>query len=187
MEFIKEMTILENTLNKKEEFITTLGSSTVLLTALDTIDVYKPDGTIISESRFLKAIARYVASYTNSSYFIKLTNPANDNLKELATYIKKHHLNLVLDINVPQIATKNIRIVPLTNVDRTILNELTDSFQEHHLSNVEILDSYTTSMTADIIKIELPEEYRNIRNSQNLQKVCKSLIAFIKMYINISD
>lgn len=187
MEFIKEITILENTLTRKEEFITTLGNSTVLLTALDTLDIYNPDGTIVVAPRFLKAITRYVAAYIDSSYFIKLRNPANDNLQDLTSYIEDNYLKLILDINAPKSACQNIRIVTLTNVDKTILNELTEAFQEHNLPNVDTLNCPTTTMSVDVIKIELPEEYRDIENPQTLEKVCEALVDFIKMYINITD
>lgn len=187
MEFIKEINVLENTLTRKEDFITSLGTSSVLLTALDTLDIYNPDGTIIDAPRYLKAIARYAAAYTDSSYFIKLKGPYNDNYQELTNYIESNHIKLVLDINATKNNSDILRIVPLNNVDKTILHELEEAFKEHNLSNIEITEPPTINIDADCIKIELPEIYRDLNNPIYLEKTCKALISFIKMYINISD
>lgn len=187
MEFIKEINVLENTLARKEDFITSLGTSSVLLTALDTLDIYNPDGTIIDAPRFLKAITRYAAAYTDSSYFIKLKDPYNDNYQELTNYIESNHIKLVLDINATKNNSDNLRIVPLNNVDKTILHELEEAFKEHNLSNIEITEPPTINIDADCIRIEFPEIYRDLNNPIYLERICEALISFIKMYINIAD
>lgn len=186
MEFIKEIKILENTLIRKEDVLTTLGTTNVLLTALDTLDINNPDGSVILAPVYLKAIARYVAAYTNSSYFVRLHEKASS-FQELSTFITTNNIALVLDINSAKTNQENIKITPLTNTDKTLLNEIYDAFKEQNISSIEINEIPKTTSNLDIIKIELPKKYRDLNQPELIQNVCQALINFIKMYINIAD
>lgn len=187
MEFIKEIKILENTLKYRADYITYPGKTPVLLTALDTMDIYNPDGTIIDAPRFLKAIARYTAAYTDSSYFIKISSPDNEHFLELNNFIETNCIKIVLDINITKDNNKSIKIVPLNNVDNSILKELSETFKEHNISNIELEKVPSNDTEIDFIKIELPEKYRDITNPLLLEDICEALISFIKLYINIAE
>ena len=109
MEFIKEIRLLENTTKRKEDYMTSLGSTEVLLT---TLELAKSNDHYV-EDEFLKAITRYVASYTDSSYFIKLRETSDDNLQKLQEYIEQNAIKLLIDINVTKDNNNDIIIKPI--------------------------------------------------------------------------
>lgn len=185
MEFKREIQVLENTINREGSYLKSLGTTQVLLTALETTDKTTPDGTTIFAEEFQKAITRYVASYTDSSYFIKLRDTENDNLEELTNFIETNCINLVFDITgVSDLQDNDIIIRPLNNVDSTILKELEEAFTEEGITKVLVTEKPQSQNNIDLIKIEISRDCRNIEEPEKLEKVCNALIKFIEMYSN---
>lgn len=187
MEFIKEIRLLENTMNKKEVYLTSLGSTSVLVTALETTDIYKNDGTIIIAEQFQKSIARYVAAYTDSSYFIKLREPQDNSLEELQNYIEENNIKLILAITGVSNEEHDIKIKPLNKMEQSIINELKESFIEANITNTIVSNQLNIDNTIDVIEIEISRNCRNIDEPEKLENVCNALINFIEMYANYVD
>ncbi len=186
MEFIKEIRLLENTSTRKEDYMTSLGSTEVLITTLEltkdknTNDEYKED-------EFLKAITRYVAAYTDSSYFIKLRESDDENLTNLQEYIEKNAIKLVIDINATKDSEHDIIIKPINkNFDKTIIQELKEAFEEENITKVLVEESLNVKHDVDVLEIKFSKKIRNIDEQNNLERVCEALIKFVSMYTNIT-
>ena len=93
MEFIEEIKILENTFRNKETYITYIGNTDVLLTAVHTMDQLKEDGSYKFEEYYTKAIARYVAAKTDSSYLVKIKDTNIDSNSVILDDFKEQLLN----------------------------------------------------------------------------------------------
>lgn len=180
MEFIQEIKILENTNNQKGDYFSCLGNTPVLLTALETTNKQLEDGTIIIAELFQKAIVRYVAAYTDSSYFIKLKDTLD--YQKLGAYIEANNIKLVLNIN--QTHEKDLIIKPLKLGDVTIIKELEDALKEQNITNITIADYQLESTDLDVVNIYLPKENRDIDSKEKLGNTCEALISFIEMYTN---
>lgn len=185
MEFIQEIKILENTLSRQEAYFTSLGTTQVLLTALDTIDVVQKDGTLSLAEPYSKAITRYVAAYTDSSYFIKLKDIDLEKEPVLSQYIENNAIKLILDI-VGVNSEDDITIKPLNNVNYSIVKELEDAFKEQNITKVSSSTPEPISSQIDIVQIEISREYRDINKPENIEKVCIALENYIKLYTNYS-
>ena len=136
MEFIKEIRLLENTTKRKEDYMTSLGSTEVLLS---TLELAKSNDHYV-EDEFLKAITRYVASYTDSSYFIKLRETSDDNLQKLQEYIDQNAIKLLIDINVTTDNNNDIVIKPINkNIDKTIIKELKEALEEENITKITVI------------------------------------------------
>ena len=188
MEFIREIKILDNTLNKDGDILTFLGNTPVLITALETTDIYKSDGTTIFAEQYQKAIARYVAAYTDSSYFIKLRESEDNVLNLLSKYIESNCIKLVIDITgVPDLQENDIKIKPLTKIDKTTLNEITEAFTENGITKITSDEIPNNQTEIDIVKIEVSRTCRDLENPEKLENVCTALVKFIEMYSNYVD
>ena len=93
--------------------------------------------------------------------------------------------------NIPVLLTAPHTIRQLKE-DYTIfstINELKESFTENGICRVEMNSPFKGggitrfvyfSTDIDVIQIEINRNYRDINNSENIKKVCTSLINFIK-------
>ncbi len=186
MEFIKEIRLLENTSTRKETYMTSLGSTEVLLTTLELTQNLN-DNNIYIESEFLKAITRYVAAYTDSSYFIKLRESDDENLNQLQEYIEKNAIKLVIDINALEDNDQDIIIKPINkNIDKTILQELKEVFIEENITKVQLEEPLNVEHNIDVIEINISKNIRNIEAPNYLENLCNALINFISMYTNVT-
>ena len=183
MEFIKEIRLLENTTKRKEDYMTSLGSTEVLLTTLE----LAKSNDHYAEDEFLKAITRYVASYTDSSYFIKLRETSDDNLQKLQEYIDQNAIKLLIDINVTKDNNNDIVIKPINkNIDKTIIKELKEALEEENITKIIVEDSLDIKHNIDVLEIKISKNIRNIEEPMYLENLCNALIKFISMYTNIT-
>lgn len=207
MEFIEEIKILENTFRSKETYLTYIGNTDVLLTAVHTMDQLKEDGTFKFEEFYTKAIARYVAAKTDSSYFVKIkdTNIDSNSLviddfkEQLLNYIEENNIKLIIDIHgAKEERDFDVELGTLNNIsaDYSSIKELEDAFKEVGITKVQynnpfkgggITQTIFANTNIDVIQIEINGKYRNIDEPEKIEKICKALINFIKMYNNIVD
>lgn len=207
MEFIEEIKILENTFRLKEEYLTYIGTTGVMLTAVHTMDQYKEDGTFKFEEFYTKAIARFVAAKTNSSYYIKIKDTHIDSnslqfdefKNNLLNYINENNVKLIIDIHgAKEERDFDVEFGTLNNIsaDYSTIKELEDAFKESGITNISynspfkgggITQTVFANTNIDVIQIEINSKCRDIDNPDKLEKVCNALINFIKMYNNFSD
>ena len=186
MEFIKEIRLLENTSTRKEDYMTSLGTTEVLLTTLDINKNNSADDNYI-DNEFLKAITRYVASYTDSSYFIKLRETPDEKLTKLQEYIEQNAIKLLIDINTTKDNENDIVIKPINNnIDKTLLQELKEAIEEENITKILVEETLDIKHDIDVIEIKISKNIRNIDNPIYLEKLCNALINFISMYTNIT-
>lgn len=163
----------------------------------------REDGTFKLAEPYTKAIVRYVSKNVNSSYLIKTKDTMIDANKDgfdefkvlLSKIIKENDIKLVFDIHGSSRDRKfDIELGTLNNIsaDYSTINELKESFIENGIKNIELNNPFkgggitryiygTTDI--DVIQIEINRNYRDIDKIDNLEKVCNSLINFIKQYV----
>lgn len=203
MTFKEEILSYENK-KTNETYILKIGNIPVILTAVHTMNQIKEDGTIKYKEPFTKSIAEYIANKINTSYFIKLedtgidSNSNNiDDFKEiLLNIIKNNNIKLLIDLHGAKREREfDIEFGTLNNLsaDFSTIKELEDSFIENGINNIEHnnpfkgggITQYIYSKTnIDIVQIEINQKYRDITKIDNIEKICNSLIDFIKMYSN---
>lgn len=174
----------------------------VMLTAVHTMKQVQKDKVKLNEP-FTKAIALYVSNNTKASYFIKLkdTNIDSNSLIideykiKLLDYIKSNGIKLVIDLHGANINRDfDIEFGTLNNlsIDFSTVKELEESFNKNGIFNIKYNEPFKgggitqyiyQNTDIDVIQIEINQKYRDIRNSENIEKVCKSLIDFINQYI----
>ena len=148
MEFIEEIKILENTFRNKETYLTYIGNTDVLLTAVHTMDQLKEDGSYKFEEYYTKAIARYVAAKTDSSYFVKIKDTnidsnsviLDDFKEQLLNYIKENDIKLIIDIHGAKEEREfDVEFGTLNNIsaDYSSIKELEDAFKETGITKVQ--------------------------------------------------
>lgn len=207
MEFIEEIKILENTFRNKETYLTYIGNTDVLLTAVHTMDQLKEDGSYKFEEYYTKAIARYVAAKTDSSYFVKIKDTnidsnsviLDDFKEQLLNYIEENDIKLIIDIHGAKEEREfDVEFGTLNNIsaDYSSIKELEDAFKEVGITKVQynnpfkgggITQTIFANTNIDVIQIEINAKYRNIEEPEKIKNICDALINFIKMYNNIVD
>lgn len=198
MSFKEEIMKLEQE-ELNTSYIYRIGTTSVILTAPHTMEQEHK----LSEP-FTKAIAAYVANKVDCSYLIKLQDTGIDSNKDteddfkvfLKDIIKNNEITLLIDIHgASQERPFSVELGTLNNLsaDYSTIKELTDSFNENGISNIEFNEPFkgggitrfiygTTNI--DVIQIEINREYRNIEESEKIEQICNSLINFIKQYTN---
>ncbi len=184
MEFIQEIRQLEISIPQELPFITSCGKTKVLITALNAAD--KMEYGILKVAKpWQKSIARYIASHTDSSYYIKIRELENDDISPMAKTISIAKPKLIIDLNVT--SGKDIKIKAFKSLGFTIINEIIDAFKEEHITKV-IQERVSDEQNGiPMVEIEIPKEYRNIDEPENMERFCQALINFIKQYTNIAD
>lgn len=201
MQFKDEMLNYESS-NYNAPYIMKIGLLPVIITAPHTMKQIKQDGSIKLSEPFTKAIARYVANKLDTSFLIKTQDTgidANSDNKEefketLLQVIKTQNIKLLIDIHGSKKDRNfDIEFGTLNNLtsDYSTIKELEDAFKEHGINNIVYNDPFKGggitkyiygNTDIDVIQIEINQKFRDINNVDNLQKVCDSLIAFIKQY-----
>ena len=188
MEFIEEIKKLENTYQHSEEFIITEGTSPIIIT-----NIPKKDSNELSE-QYTRAIARFVAANTNSTYLVKTKDRiaySEEELKnKLTSLIEKNKLTLL--INLSNTTEENDIVYEFPNITESnysILKELEDAFHEAGITNDKQIESKLDfkELNIDVINIGINEKCRNIDNPDKLNMICIALINYIKMYTNYTD
>lgn len=188
MEFIEEIKKLENTYQHPEEFIITEGVSPIIIT-----NIPKSDSDELSE-QYTRAIARYVAANTNSTYLVKTKDRINYSKEEfkskLTTLIEKNKVTLLINLSNTKEETDITYEIPnITENNYSMLKELEDAFHEAGITNDNHSETTLdfTVPNIDIISIGINEKCRDIDNPDKLNKICNALINYIKMYTNYTD
>lgn len=189
MEFIEEIKILENTYHNSNEFISSVGTSPFIITNIPNINSNELD------EQYIRAIARYVAANTNSTYLLKTKDSIIYNKEEfnekLSSLLKESQL-LINIANTYEDCDVTYGIYSNQERDYSTVKELEDAFKEAGITNVVYNEQYKVETVfantdIDVIQIEINGKCRDIDNPEKLKQVCNALINFIKMYSNYSD
>ena len=202
MSFKKEIEVLEKYSNDGD-YALSIGKLPIILTAPHTMQQIKEDNTIKLSEPYTKAIALYVSKKINCSSLIKLKDTGidsnSDNIDEfklaLNDLIRENDIKLLIDIHgASRDREFDIELGTLNNIsaDYSTINELKEAFIENGIKNISINDPfkgggitrYIYGVTnIDVIQIEINRNYRDINMIDNLERVCNSLISFIKQYM----
>lgn len=181
MELIEELKVLENTYHNEEDLLISKNSSSVLLINLS---------NDLINNTYLKALTRYVAANTSSSYIVNtkesiLLNEAevNNKIKEL---INEQEIKLIINIKSTQ-EDFDILYKTSANLDYTTIKELEDAFRESLITNIKECEEKETQQNYDYIELLINDSYHNLEEQEKLEKLSQALINFIKMYSNFSD
>lgn len=205
MNFKNEILNYENN-DTNKTYILEIGNIPVILTAVHTMNQMREDGSIKCSEPFTKAIVKYISKELNTSSFIKLIDTGVDSnsvvlddFKEiLLKTIKENNIKLLIDIHgAKEERDFDVEFGTLNNLsaDFSTIKELEDAFRENGINNIEhnnpfkgggITQYIYGNTNIDIIQIEINKKYRDIDNIEELEKVCNSLIDFIKMYTNFN-
>lgn len=205
MNFKNEILNYENN-DTNKTYILEIGNIQVILTAVHTMNQIREDGSIKYSEPFTKAIVKYISKELNTSSFIKLIDTGIDSnsvvlddFKEiLLKTIKENNIKLLIDIHgAKEERDFDVEFGTLNNLsaDFSTIKELEDAFRENGINNIEhnnpfkgggITQYIYGNTNIDIIQIEINKKYRDIDNIEELEKVCNSLIDFIKMYTNFN-
>ncbi|MDD2202928.1 MAG: N-formylglutamate amidohydrolase [Bacilli bacterium] len=189
--------------DSNEEYIMKNGTIPIILTAVHTMQQHKKNRIKKSEP-FTKAIAKYVAEQVNCSYYIKLKdNKIDSNSLEtdefknnLLDYIVGNNIKLLIDIHGADCNRDfDVEIGTLNNLSAaySTIKELGEAFIETGIKNIRFNDPFKgggitqfiyANTDIDIIQIEINRKYRDYNNSDNIEKICQSLINFINQYNN---
>ncbi len=205
MSFKKEILKYEDS-EEKKEYIVKNGEVAVILTAVHTMAQSKSDGSVKLNEPFTKGIAKYVAEKVNAHSFIKVLDTGIDSnslLEEdfkiqLLDIIKKNNIKLLIDLHgAKKDRNFDVEFGTLNNLsaDFSTVRELEDSFCKHGVKNIEHntnfkgggITQYIYGKTdIDIIQLEINGKYRSINDINNIEKICNSIVDFIKKYSNLN-
>ena len=181
MEIIEELKILENTYHSESKLLISEGETSVLLLNIS---------NDLVNNTHLKAITRFVAANTSSSYIVNTKesividdNEINNSIDEL---INNKGITFVINLT-PTKETNDIVINASSKIDYTILKELEDAFHEAYITNLNVEKYNNEIMDCDYIEISISNQYHDLDEVENIEKLCNALINFIKMYNNFSD
>jgi hypothetical protein len=181
MELIEELKILENTYHNEEDLLITKNSSSVLLINLS---------NDLINNTYLKALTRYVAANTSSSYIVNTKESVILNEIEINNIIKEmideQEIKLIINIKSTQ-EDFDIIYKTSTNLDYTTIKELEDAFHESLITNIKEHEHKEENINYDYIELLINDSYHNLEDQDKLEKLSQALINFIKMYSNFSD
>ena len=201
MPFKDEIYELEK-LEFKEDFIINKGSLPILFTAPHTIKHTREDGSIKLREPYTKAIALYLNKHFNVNCMIKTNDTGFDSNRdnrdefktELLRFIKEYNIKLVIDLHgSDKIRDFDIEFGTLNNLsaDFSTIKELEEAFIENGINNITHNDPFKGGAITeyvygikdvDVIQIEINGKYRELRNIDNLERLVKSFVNFIKQY-----
>lgn len=201
MKFEDEISMLEK-LEFNQDYIILKGSLPILFTAPHTMKQVREDGSIKLNEPYTKAIALYLNKYFNVSCMIKLTDtgedPNRDNRdefkRELLRFIKNNDIKLVIDLHGSKMSREfDIEFGTLNNLSAefSTIRELEESFTENGISNIIHNDNFKGGAiteyvyglnNVDVIQVEINRKYRDSKNKEEIERLCKSFGNFIKQY-----
>lgn len=179
------------------------GKTPVMLTAVHTVSQIKETGLKYSEP-YTAAICQYVASEVNSYFMLKAIDngvDSNSLIEDdfklvLNKKIKENEIKLLIDIHGASIKREfDVEFGTLKNLTFDISAEkfLEDCFNENDIFNIKYNDPFCgggitryiyENNAIDIIQIEINGRYRDENDVEKCEKICNSLIKFIKEYAN---
>lgn len=180
------------------------GKNPVMLTAAHTMIQLHDDGTYKLDEPLTKAIVKYVTNKVNGNYLIKVqdtkvdsNSDVEDNFKVmLQNIIEKNNIGLLIDIHgASETHDFDVEIGTLNNIsaDFSTIMELKESFEEHGIKNVVLNNPFKGggitryiygNTSADAVQIEINRKFRDLNNSDNIEKICNSLIDFLYQYLS---
>ena len=201
MDFSTEISSLEE-YQSDSDFITQKGTIPILFTAPHTMTQVKEDGTVKLSEPYTKAIALYLNKHFSSFCMIKINDTGEDSnrdnrdefKKELIRYIKDNNIKIVIDLHGSSIDRDfDIEFGTLNNLsaDFSTVKELEEAFTENNINNIAYNDpfkggaitEYLYSLNdIDVIQVEINKKYRDYKNIEYLERLCKSFGNFIKQY-----
>lgn len=146
----------------------------------------------------------YVSEKLNAFHFIKVEDTGIDSnslredefKNELIEIIKNNNIKLVIDIHgASKERDFDVEFGTLNHLsaDFSTIRELEDAFHENGVLNVSmntlfrgggITQTVYGNTNIDVIQLEINSNYRNIDDIDKIEKICLSLIQFIKQYSN---
>lgn len=186
MEFIEEIKKLENTYQHSEEFIINEGISPVIIT-----NIPNSNSNELQE-QYTRAIARFVAANTNSTYLVKTKDRiiySEEEFKtKLSDLIEKNKIALLINLSNTEEDADVVYELQEKELNYSMIKELEDAIYESGITNYKYKEtSSINDLNIDKINIGINEQCRDIDNPDKLEKICLALINYIKMYTNYTD
>lgn len=201
MLFNDEINELES-LKFEEDYIIRKGTLPILFTAPHTMEQIKEDGSLKPSELFTKGIALYLNKHFDVSCMIKIKDTGldanRDNRdefkKELIRFVKNNNIRLVIDLHGSKRERDyDVEFGTLNNLsaDFSTIMELEESFIENGINNIVHNDPFKGGAITqyvygqndvDVIQLEINNRFRDDKNIDKLEKLCKSLGDFIKQY-----
>lgn len=205
MTFKEEIIEYEN-YDNNELYIKKVGNVPVIFTAVHTMEQIRQDGTLKFSEPFTKAVALYLSNHIDTSYYIKLRDTGVDSnskiedefKKELLDIIRKNNIKLLIDLHGARADRPfDVELGTLNHLtaDFSTIKALEDSFKENGVFNVAFNDPFKgggitqyiyQNTDIDIVQIEINQKFRDSNNVDNIEKICNSLLAFVKVYSNFN-
>lgn len=190
--------------NSNEAIIYFKGVLPVLITAPHTMEQIRSDGTLKRGEPYTKGLTKYISETIGTHYLIKTIDTGVDAnsieqeefKNKLLKIIKEHDIKLVIDLHgAKKERDFDVELGTLNNLsaDYSTIEILKDSFYNNGIKNVElnnpfkgggITKSIYFNTDIDVIQIEINGKFRNSNDIESIEKICNSLIDFIKKYCN---
>ena len=190
--------------NDQDIYLMKIGEVPVILTAVHTMEQVKDNGEIKYAEPFTKAIARYVSDKVGTFYYIKTIDTGIDSNKitpdefkdNLIKMIKEYNIKLLIDLHGAKSEREfDVEFGTLNNlsIDATTVKSLESSFIDNGVTKISynnpfkgggITQTVFDQTNIDIVQIEINKRFRSITNVKNIEKICNSLIDFVKKYSN---
>lgn len=193
--------VIEKLENEKidDTYIFRLGDFPVMITAVHTMNQLRSDGTYKLGEPFTKGIARYVAEKTGVFNFIKLGDTGIDSnrflfdeyKRKLVDYIKDNEIKLVIDLHgAGRNRDFDVEFGTLDGItiNSMIMKNLEECFKINGILNIKynepfkgggVTQAVYERTNIDVVQIEINRKFRDLNNSSEMEKICKSLIMFI--------
>lgn len=206
MNFEKKIKEYEN-INGLFEYILIKGDIPVLITAVHTMKQIKKDGTVKNAETFTKAIAMYLNEVCSASCLVKILDTGLDSnrdnhdeiKKDLINFVKDNGVKLVIDLHgADHNRDFDVEFGTMNNLtaDVTTIKELEEAFIHNGIVNIEnnnpfkggaITQYLYNEKDVEVIQLEINGRFRDSKHIVDLEKLCNSLIYFIKEFVNYGE
>lgn len=204
MEFKEQIQNYEQS-NKDLTYICKTGKIPVVLTAVHTMKQIKSNGDYKMSEPYTKALALYITDAVDCFCLVKnkdtgidSNNSDDDDFKRmLLDIIKDQNIKLVIDLHgAKKERDFYVELGTLNNLssDFSTLKELIEAFNENGVPTVAVNDPFKggavtkkvfSETECDVVQIEINGNFRDIEDSEKIEKISNSLIAFIRQYNEI--
>jgi len=206
MSFKEEICSLEYVQNDLD-YMLIKGVVPVLITAPHTMEQLREDGSIKHAETFTKAISLYLNKKCGVSCLIKIKDTGVDSNRdnhdefknELMNYVKNNNIKLVIDLHgADHNRDFDVEFGTLNNLtaDFSTIKELEEAFKHNGIVNIEhnspfkggAITQYLYNIKdVEVIQLEINGRFRDFNNMNDLEKLCNSLIYFIKQFVNYNS
>lgn len=178
------------------------GNLPVILISAHGITQKKRNGKIKFAEPYTRGIMKYVGKKTDCYTLVKNADtgidPNKDNDDEFKAFlveiIKKNNIKLAIDLHGAkrdrdfdvEIGTCNGKMVSDKRTDKLIKH-----LNENGIKNISIDDPFKGGFISktihektgiDCIQLEINRNYRDLRKIRNLNRICRSLVSYVKDY-----